>query len=129
MTYINGHMTTISGLKDVSENMLETILGSANSERVLIYLLARNEGYAREIARFFITNLSSIQKQLEKLETGGILISRSVGRTLVYSFNPAYPFLPEIKNLLEKGLSFYPQEEREELTMNRRRPRRHNKPL
>ena len=109
--------------------MLQTILGSVNNERVLIYLLARNEGYAREIARFFITNLSSIQKQLEKLETGGILISRSVGRTLVYSFNPAYPFLPEIKNLLEKGLSFYPQEEREELTMNRRRPRRHNKPL
>jgi hypothetical protein len=129
MTYNNGHMTSISGLLKESGTMLEIILGSVNSERVLIYLLTRNEGYAREIARFFKTNLSSIQKQLAKLETGGILISRSVGRTLVYSFNPAYPFLPEVKKLLEKGLSFYPQEDREELTMNRRRPRRHNKPL
>lgn len=109
--------------------MLETILGSVNSERVLIYLLARKEGYAREIARFFNTNLSSIQKQLEKLEKGGILISHSVGRTLVYSFNPAYPFLPELKKLLEKTLSFYPQDKRERLILNRRRPRRHNKPL
>ena len=109
--------------------MLEIILGSINSERVLIFMLARNEGYAREIARFFETNLSPIQKQLEKLERGGLLISHSVGRTLVYSFNPAYPFLPEIKKLLEKAISFYPQDEREGLTLNRRRPRRHNKPL
>ena len=122
-------MTTISGLEDGSATMLELIFGSVSSERVLIYLLARNEGYAREIARFFDTNLSSIQKQLEKLEKGGILTSHSIGRTLVYSFNPAYPFLPEIKKLLEKAISFYPQKEREGLTLNRRRPRRHNKPL
>jgi len=109
--------------------MLKNILGSVNSERVLIYLLARNQGYAREIARFFETNLYSIQKQLEKLEGGGILISHSVGRTLAYSFNPAYPFLPEVKKLLEKALLFYPQDERERLMLNRRRPRRHNKPL
>ena len=31
--------------------MIEPILGSKNAERVLIYLLARDQGYAREIAR------------------------------------------------------------------------------
>jgi hypothetical protein len=42
--------------------MLEPLLGSTNAERVLIFILARNEGYAREIARFFDADADSIQK-------------------------------------------------------------------
>jgi hypothetical protein len=109
--------------------MLEPLLGSVNSERVLIFLLTRNEGYAREISRFFETDLDPIQKQLEKLELGGVLVSRTAGRTRLFTFNPRYPFLSELKSLLEKALSFYPEEEREDLVMNRRRPRRRGKPL
>jgi len=33
--------------------MIEVLLGSKNAERVLIYIFSREEGYAREIARFF----------------------------------------------------------------------------
>ena len=109
--------------------MLEPILGSTNSERVLIFILTREEGYAREIARFFETGLAPIQKQLEKLEFGGVLASREAGRTRLYTFNPRYPFLEELKTLLEKALTFYPEEQREALIMNRRRPRRADKPL
>jgi len=109
--------------------MLEPILGSLSCERVLVFILSRKEGYAREIARFFDTDLDPIQKQLEKLEVGGILVSRKAGRTLLYSFNPRYPFLKELKSLLEKALSFYSNEERKKLVMNRKRPRRHGKPL
>jgi len=109
--------------------MLEPLLGSTSCERVLIYILARTEGYAREIARFFETDLDPIQKQLEKLEVGGVLVSRTAGRTRLYEFNPRYPFLEELRNLLEKALSFYTEEEREQLLMNRRRPRRRGKPL
>jgi len=109
--------------------MLESLLGTFTSERVLMYIFVRKEGYAREIARFSNENLSAIQNQLEKLEKGGILSSKRVGRTLVYSFNPAYPFLPELKKMLEKALSFYPPEEREELMVYRQRPRRAKKPL
>jgi hypothetical protein len=94
-----------------------------------MFILARVEGYAREIARFFETDLSPIQKQLEKLELAGVLVSRTAGRTRLYEFNPRYPFLKELKNLLEKALSFYTDEEREQLLMNRRRPRRSGKPL
>lgn len=32
--------------------MLANLLGSVNKERALIYLAARQKGYAREIARF-----------------------------------------------------------------------------
>ena len=109
--------------------MLEPLLGSTSCERVLIYILARTEGYAREIARFFETDLDPIQKQLKKLEVGGVLVSRKVGRTRLYEFNPRHPFLEELRNLLEKALSFYTEEERDQLLMNRRRPRRRGKPL
>ncbi len=109
--------------------MIEVLLGSKNAERVLIYIFSREEGYPREIARFFDTDLKSIQKQLDKFESGGVLVSREVGRTRPYVFNPRYPFLNELKALLEKALSFYPETDREELTMNRRRPRARGKTL
>lgn len=109
--------------------MLTPLLGTENSERVLIFLLTRDNGYAREIAQFFDTNLYAIQRQLDKLEAGSVLISRTVGRTRLYQLNPRYAFLKELKQLLEKAFSFYPEEMREDLLMNRRRPRRRDKPL
>jgi hypothetical protein len=109
--------------------MIEVLLGSKNAERVLIYIFSREEGYPREIARFFNTDLKSIQKQLDKMEAGGVLVSREVGRTRPYVFNPRYPFLNELRSLLEKALSFYSVEEQEELKMNRRRPRARGKAL
>lgn len=109
--------------------MIESLLGSKNAERVLIYILAREEGYAREIANFYKTDLKSIQMQLDKFEKGGVLASRTVGRTRPYVFNPRYPFLKELKALLQKVLSFYSSKEQEELTMNRRRPRARGKSL
>ncbi|MDX2495821.1 MAG: winged helix-turn-helix domain-containing protein [Desulfuromusa sp.] len=109
--------------------MVESILGSLNCERVMIYLIARDEGYAREIARFFEVGLAPVQKQLEKLENGGVVYSKKVGRTRVYAFNPRYPFLQELVALMEKVLTFYPEEMKELLLMNRRRPRRSGKPL
>jgi hypothetical protein len=108
--------------------MLEPLLGSESSERALIFILAREQGYATEIARHFNAALYAIQQQLEKLELGGVLVSKTAGRTRLYSFNPRYPFLKELKGLLSKALSFYPEVEREKLLMNRRRPRRRGKP-
>jgi predicted ArsR family transcriptional regulator len=109
--------------------MLAPLFGTENSERVLIFLLTRNEGYAREMARFFGANLYAIQRQLDKLEAGGVLVSHTAGRTRLYQFNPRYPFLNELKQLLDKAFSFYPEDVRENLMMNRRRPRKRDKPL
>jgi hypothetical protein len=109
--------------------MIEPIVGSKSSEQVFIFLFARDEGYATEIARFFDADLYAIQKQLERLENNDVIISKKVGRTRVYQFNPRYPFLGELKALFERVLSFYPEEVREALVMNRRRPRKKDKPL
>lgn len=109
--------------------MLEALLGSKNRERVLLFLYTRDEGYAREIARFYKTDLSQIQKQLERLEIGNIVYSKILGKTRVYSLNPRYPFLKELKSLLEKVLSYYPSDELDRLSYSRKRPRRKGKPL
>lgn len=109
--------------------MLESVLGSLNCERALIFLAARDEGYAREIATFYASSLAPVQKQLDKLEAGGVLVSRSVGRTRLYQFNPRYPLLAELRAFLDKALTFFDQELQDRLLMERRRPRRRAKPL
>ena len=109
--------------------MLEGLFGSANKEKVLLYVYAREEGYPREVAKYYGIDLRTIQNQFEKLELGGVLYSRMVGRTRLYTFNPRFVFLSELKQLLDKALSFYPEEERERLLVTRRRPRRKGKPL
>lgn len=109
--------------------MLESVLGSISCERVLIFLVARDEGYAREIATFYATSLAPVQKQLDKLEAGGVLVSKTVGRTRLYLFNPRYPFLAELQAFLSKALFFYEQELQSRLLLDRRRPRRRAKPL
>lgn len=109
--------------------MLEPLLGSVNAERCLLFILAREEGYASEIGSFFDTALYGIQKQLDKLEAGGVLASYKAGRTRIYYFNPRYSFLKELRALLEKALGFYPEEERDRLLVYRSRPRRKGKPL
>jgi hypothetical protein len=109
--------------------MLGELIGSVNKERALIFLTARDRGYAREIARFFDAPLDPMQKALDGLERSGVLVSRSVGSTREYVFNPRYPMRDELRALVEKALSLYPKELREELLITRKRPRRKGKPL
>ena len=86
--------------------MLEPLLGSQTREKVLIYLAAQKQGYAREISEFYNSSLSPVQIQLDRLEAGNVLVSHLSGRTRVYSFNPRYPFLEELLQLLNKATSF-----------------------
>lgn len=109
--------------------MIEVILGSENAERVLIFLLVREKGYASEIADFFNVDLSPIQNQLLKFEGGGVLVSTLAGRTRIFQFNPSYAFLSELKDLLRKAFQYYPSEEIERLKMVRRRQSCTRKPL
>jgi len=109
--------------------ILQPILGSESCEQVLAFIFARQKGYPLEIANFYKVSKLPIQKQMTKLEAGNVLASQTVGRTRVYQFNPRYPFLKELTALLQKALTFYPQELQEALFMNCRRPRRAGKPL
>ena len=45
-----------------------------------------------------------MQKALDGLERSGILVSRTVGSTREYEFNPRYAMRDELRALLEKAL-------------------------
>ncbi len=109
--------------------MLEPLFESKIKERILLTLLVRDEAYARDIVAIFGGNLFPIQKQLKKMERGGVVVSQLKGRTRLYSFNPRYPFLKELKDLLSRTLAFIPKSEKDKYYTPRLRPRRSGKPL
>ena len=45
--------------------MFESLVGSTNAERVLLFLAARDKGYAQEIAETFDIALSQVQRILD----------------------------------------------------------------
>ncbi len=109
--------------------MINSLISPKTKEQILIFLAGRKEGYAREIAKFYNSSLSPIQNQLANLEEAGIIYSKNAGKTLLYHFNPRYPFYKEMLGLLEKAITFLPDSEKEKLFMSRKRPRRRGKPL
>ena len=78
--------------------MLEGIFGNKSAEKVLLYLEQYGEGYARAMAETFEElSLSMALAQLRRFEAAGLLVSRQVGRTLLFGWNPRYPFLAEVR--------------------------------
>ena len=110
--------------------MLEGIFGNASAEEVLLYLEQFGEGYATAIARNFDgLSLHMAQRQLERFERAGALVSSLRGRTRIYSWNERYLFGRELRALLAKALGALPASERKRYFSERRRPRRAGKPL
>jgi len=109
--------------------MQEALLGNRTVEKVLFFLHTYEKGYPKRMADVFHLSLNGIQQQLKRLEEGGVVVSELAGRTRIYQFNPRYPFLKEIKSLLEKAFTFLPEKELTEYYRLRTRPRRPGKPL
>lgn len=108
--------------------MLEALFGNPNVEKILFYLLRFREGYARGIAANFGVSLSPIQQQLKRLERGGIIVSRSAGRTRLFQLNPRYPFRNELEAFLNVSFRSLPEIQARKLYTRRTRPRRQGKP-
>jgi hypothetical protein len=109
--------------------MLEGIFGNRTAEKILLYLLVYEEGYASAIADTFEdVSLSMAQNQLERFERASALVSRRLGRTRVFTWNPRFPFLAELRALIAKELEYLPRDQRERYFQQRRRPRRTGKP-
>ena len=108
---------------------LEAILGGRTAALLLLYLIHYGEVYASGAARDLDVSLGPIQRQLEKFEAAGLLISRLVGRTRVYTFNPKVPAARKLEELARLYYDAMPLRERETLFSARRRPRRRGKPV
>ena len=109
--------------------MLKALFGNETCEKILLYLANYQEGYARGIAKTFEFNLRRVQVQLERLEEGGIIASKTLGKTRVYQLNPKWHFQTELTQLLKKALSAISSPERERYFTERTRPRRKGKDL
>ena len=111
--------------------MLESLFGTPIIEKILFYLLINEKSYPSQLKNIFQSPLYSFQKALERLEKGGIVVSHREGKTLIYQFNPRYPFLTELKSFLQKAYEFFPEKIKEKYydLNTRKRPRRRGKPL
>jgi DNA-binding transcriptional ArsR family regulator len=108
--------------------MLEGLFGNIIVEKIFFFLITYNEGYPLGIAKVFGVSVNRIQQQLKRLENSGIVTSRLLGKVRLYTFNPRYPFLKELKQLIEKAFEFVPDAEKEKFYRQRTRPRRAGKP-
>ncbi|KAF0180318.1 MAG: hypothetical protein FD164_1855 [Nitrospirae bacterium] len=108
--------------------MLEGLLGNITVEKILFFLLVYEEGYPRGMATIFDVPVNRIQQQLRRLEDNGIVVSRLTGKVRIYTFNPRYPFLRELKALIERAFAFVPDQEKDKYYRLRTRPRRTGKP-
>lgn len=107
---------------------LEVLFGGKAAAKVLLFIENYGDGYASGIAKTFGMPLSEVQKQLRKFEEVGILVSRMVGNSRIYTWNPRDPGLDGLKDLLRQTLEDgVPEKTLQRYYRQRQRPRRHGK--
>ncbi len=105
------------------------LFGNETAAKVLLYFQAMSSGYPRAIAKTLEIPVSQVQRQLERLELEGILASKLIGKTRLYTWNPRCGYLSELRELLARGLDMLSEQLRAKFTQERGRPRRKGKPL
>lgn len=109
--------------------MLETILGNTTAAKVMLYLFHYGEGYGAGISKDLSIAVNQVQKQLDRFEQGGILVSKNMGRVRIYSFNPKMAVTRKLKELIQIFYDAIPLEQKEKFFGARRGPRRKGKPV
>ena len=109
--------------------VLGDLFGSRAAESVLLHVLHYGETYGRAVSADFSISLDSVQRQLEKFQRSGVLVSKRQGRTLVYSWNPKARIAEKVKDLVALVYEGIPRQRRTEIFANRRRPRAKDKPV
>jgi len=94
--------------------MLETLFGSKNIERILLFLFVNNSCYGTGLQKIFQISLTPIQKAFARLEGKGIIISQMEGKTRIYRFNPGFPLLEELEALLKKSYTLLSPSEKKQ---------------
>ncbi len=109
--------------------MLEKILGSDTAMKVMLHLIHYGEIYPSAVAKDYEISLSAVQKQFERFEEAGVLVSKLVGKTRVYFFNKKSPIAKPFMDLIKVYYDGLTLEDKEKIFAQRRRPRRPGKPV
>ncbi len=108
---------------------LEGIFASRSAVQVLLFLEAYGSGHGLRIANTYEVAVSPIQRQLRRLETSGILVSRLAGKTRLFEFNTHNPTVRNLRTFLAAELELLPEETVKMYYRQRQRPRRTGKRL
>lgn len=106
---------------------LDAIFGNRSAAQTLLFLQNYGEGHARRIAATFDVSHMAIQRQLKRLEAEGLLVSRMVGNSRIFSWNPRSATVKDLRIFLEAELGRLPREITSEYFRQRQRPRRSGK--
>lgn len=109
--------------------MISTIFGNQVAAKLMLYLFHHGEAYASGAAKDMEIALSQVQKQLDKFEKAGVLVSKRLGTTRIYQFNPKLGVVKKLKDLIEAFYESMSLHEREQMFSVRRRPRAKGKPV
>ena len=109
--------------------MLEGIFGNKSAEKALLHIYHHGESHASAIAADFGVAITPIKQQLNRFEETGVLVSKEVGRSRLYSFNPKSAYAKPVQALLKIAYESISLKEKQKIFSTRRRPRRKGKPV
>jgi DNA-binding transcriptional ArsR family regulator len=109
--------------------MLNKILGSETAMKIMLHLIHYGEIYPSAVAKDYNLALSGVQKQFQRFEEAGILVSKLVGKSRIYLFNKKSPVVKPFIELIKVYYDGLSLEDKEQLFSARRRPRRPGKPV
>lgn len=121
-------LQVLNGDKKPVSPTLEALFGNRTAAWTLLFLQAYGEAYAKSVADTFQISVNLVQSQLKRLEESGLLVSRTIGRTRLFTWNPSSPSARDLQSFLQSELERLPKDITQQYFRQRRRPRRTGKP-
>lgn len=75
-----------TSVENYNNSMLDKILGSKTAQKIFLHLFHYGETYPSAVAKDFQISLGQVQRQFDRFEEAGIIISKLSGRTRIYQF-------------------------------------------
>ncbi len=122
-------MVDIYLASDYNRAMLDKILGSETAMKIMLHLIHYGEIYPTAVARDYEISVFGVQKQFQRFEDAGILVSKLVGKSRVYMFNKKSPVVKPFMELIKVYYDGLSMDDKEKIFAARRRPRRPGKPV
>ena len=122
-------MVDICSASDYNRAMLDKILGSETAMKIMLHLIHYGEIYPTAVARDYEISLNGVQKQFQRFEEAGILVSKLVGKSRVYQFNKKSPVVKPFMDFVKMYYDGLSLEDKQKIFATRRRPRRPGKPV
>lgn len=128
-TFIDKKVIDKSNKVTDNEYMLDKLFGNETLALIFLNLFHYGEVYSGLVEKNTGTGSRAVLNQLNKMEEAGFLVSREVGRTRLYQFNPKSPFVKPLKEIINITYSNLSIKMKEKMFKERMRPRAKGKEI